>query len=79
MNIKEIVTEKDLFGVNTPSPKQIAQKHSVPLQQILNQLNKGIDVEVEHTKDKALAREIALDHLAELPDYYDRLQKMEQQ
>jgi len=79
MNIKEIITEKDLFGVETPSPEQVAQKHKVPLDQILSQLNKGVSVEIEHTKDKALAREIALDHLAELPDYYDRLQKMEKE
>jgi len=79
MKIKDIITEKDLFGVETPSPEQVAQKHKVPLTQIQIQLAKGISVEIEHTKDKALAREIALDHLAELPDYYDRLNKMEKQ
>jgi len=41
------------------------------------QLNKGIEVEGEHTKYKALRRKIALDHLAELPNYYDLLEKME--
>ena len=78
MQIKEIVTE-DNFGVDTPTPKLIAQKHNVPLKQILQQLAKGIAVEVEHTLEKPLAREIALDHLAEFPDYYDRLEKMEKQ
>jgi len=37
----------------------------------------GIKVEMEHTKDPKLAKQIALDHLAELPDYYRRLAKME--
>jgi hypothetical protein len=33
----------------------------------------GIDVEAEHTKDKRLAREIAIDHLSEDPRYYTKL------
>jgi hypothetical protein len=77
MKIKELLTEKDLLGVPTPSPEQVAKKHGVDLDSILNQLALGIKVEHEHTKDSALAREIALDHLSELPDYYTRLNKME--
>lgn len=34
------------------------------------QLQKGIEVEMEHTKDKDLAKEIAKDHLLEAPMYY---------
>jgi hypothetical protein len=41
------------------------------------ELKKGIKIEMEHTKDKDLAREIAMDHLKEIPDYYTRLEKME--
>jgi len=41
------------------------------------QIQKGIKVEQEHTKNKQLAKEIAKDHLSEFPDYYDRLEKME--
>lgn len=41
------------------------------------ELEMGIKVEMEHTKNKAVAKRIALDHLAELPDYYTRLTKME--
>lgn len=37
------------------------------------ELAKGIKVEMEHTKDPALAMEIALDHLAEDPAYYTKL------
>ncbi len=32
---------------------------------------------MEHTDDRDLAMRIALDHLAEIPDYYTRLKKME--
>ena len=41
------------------------------------ELATGVKVEQEHTKDKATALEIAMDHLAEIPDYYTRLLKME--
>jgi len=37
------------------------------------ELAKGIEVELEHTSDRALAREIAMDHLVEDPHYYDKL------
>jgi hypothetical protein len=37
------------------------------------QLALGAAVEMEHTKDPKLAMEIALDHLAEDPKYYDKL------
>lgn len=38
-----------------------------------DELEMGIEVEMEHTKDKNIAREVALDHLTELPDYYTKL------
>ena len=37
----------------------------------------GIPIEHEHTGDKDLATDIALQHLDEIPDYYTRLKKME--
>jgi Protein of unknown function (DUF5661) len=70
--------EVDLVGKPTPSVDQIALKHKVSRASIQSQLNIGISVEQEHTGDRALAREIALDHLDEFPDYYDRLKKIEQ-
>lgn len=41
------------------------------------ELNMGIEVELEHTKDKIIAEKIARDHLAEFPNYYTALAKME--
>jgi len=38
----------------------------------------GIKVEREHTTDKYMALEIATDHLEEFPDYYTRLEEMEE-
>lgn len=43
------------------------------------ELKMGIDVEMEHTDDPLVAREIAMDHLKEIPDYYTRLAKMEKE
>ena len=42
-----------------------------------DQIKKGIKVEMEHTTDKKIAREIAKDHLSEDPKYYDKLARME--
>ena len=41
-----------------------------------DQLKMGIEVEMEHTKDRRVAREIALDHLSEDPRYYTKLKKV---
>ena len=41
------------------------------------QLNKGVKVEMEHTDNKNRAKEIAMDHLWEDPNYYDKLKKVE--
>ena len=41
------------------------------------QLAAGIKVEREHTSDPDKAKEVAKDHLTEIPDYYKRLKVME--
>ena len=43
------------------------------------ELKKGIDIELEHVNDRKRSKEIAKDHLAEIPDYYTRLVKMEEE
>lgn len=48
-----------------------------PWQVDQKELQKGIKVELEHTGNKTLAEDIAYDHLAEMPDYYTRLERME--
>ena len=45
----------------------------------LLELEKGIQVEKEHTESDILATKIALDHLTECRDYYWRLEKMERE
>jgi hypothetical protein len=41
-------------------------------------LAQGVKVEMEHTKDPKVAKEIAKDHLRESATYYNRLRRMEQ-
>jgi len=57
--------------------EQIARKHRLDVSFIEKQLKMGEKIEHEHTKNHELAREIALQHLDEIPDYYTRLKKME--
>ncbi len=40
-----------------------------------DELEVGSEVEMEHTNDSDIASEIAMDHLAEFPDYYTKLVK----
>lgn len=40
-------------------------------------LRAGVAHELEHTHDRHIATEIAMDHLTEDPSYYDKLERME--
>ena len=57
--------------------EEIAKKHRMDVYDIQKQLDMGVPIEHEHTKNHKLAMEIALQHLDEIPDYYTRLKKME--
>lgn len=66
---------KEDFGKPTPSAEEVAKKHGVSIDVINKQLEMGIKVEKEHTNDAKMAKEIALDHLNEKPNYYSKLKK----
>ena len=57
----------------------IAKKHNISVDTIVKDLKKGMKVEMEHTTDVNVAKEIAFDHLYEDPKYYDKLTKMEKE
>ena len=59
--------------------EDIAKKHGVAVDDIEKQIKIGIEIEQEHTSDEEQAKKIAMDHLVEFPDYYDRLVKMEKE
>jgi copper(I)-binding protein len=87
MKYKQSFKEEKIEGgiADKKTLKDIAKKHDKKgyyhiddmVSSLKKQLEKGIKVEMEHTKDKTKAREIAMDHLWEHPNYYDKLEKIE--
>jgi ADP-dependent phosphofructokinase/glucokinase len=74
----DLVFEQLFQGIAKGKTLQdLAKKHDTDIETLQHQLDKGIKVEMEHTKDKDLAKKIAMDHLYEVPDYYDKLKKAE--
>lgn len=60
--------------------QQIADKHGVSVERVMMELERGTQVEMEHTKCPKVARQIASDHLwegkpGEGIDYYKKLKK----
>ena len=68
---------KDFLDKKTPSLEDIANKFHKSMKYMKNQLANGVKIEKEHSSDEKIAREIALDHLNERPDYYEKLKKVE--
>ena len=60
MKLQEFIDNPTL-DKPTKSPQEIAMKHGVDVDEVIKRLQKGIDVEKEHTSDVRVAREIALD------------------
>jgi hypothetical protein len=70
-------TFKQFLNKRVLSVSALAKKHKVEPNYIEKQLEHGIKVEHEHTSKLKVARQIALAHLGEDPDYYKKLKKME--
>jgi len=71
---------KDLHDVLThhfPDLEQGSKAHTFSFYFLKDALKKGIEVELEHTSDESIAKEIAIDHLWEDPEYYDKLETIE--
>lgn len=76
--MKDIILEyKNILDKKTMSVYEIAARHNVSVEQIEAQLELGIETESEHTSIERFAKEIALDHLMEDPEYYTKLIEME--
>ena len=81
LNISGFVSEEEIAGglADDKSVKDIADKHSVNIKDIVAQIKKGKKVEMEHTDDPNVAIEIAKDHEMEHPYYYSALEDMEKE
>lgn len=73
----EFMQSETLPGKKTLSVHGLSKKHGVSTQMIQYKVKQGTQIELEHTDNKAMAREIAMDHITELLDYYDHLEKIE--
>jgi hypothetical protein len=61
----------------TLNAQELAKHHNLPIEKINAEIAKGEKVEMEHTKDKQTANQIARDHIKEDPKYYEKLSKIE--
>jgi hypothetical protein len=75
---EESIGIQKILDKPTPTVEELAQKYNVPRQKVLQQLDKGIKIEKEHTSDREAAKQIALDHLGEKLEYYELLAKFDE-
>ena len=77
--IRKSISEDELEGglADDLTIEKIAKKHKANIEDIVDQLMKGVSVEREHTEDINKALEIAMDHVSEDSKYYDKLEKIE--
>lgn len=71
--VKDIKVEQDEVPgglADTLSPDDLAKKHGVSKEDIQKEIELGIEIELEHTGDPLVAKEITMDHITEFPDYY---------
>jgi hypothetical protein len=87
--IAKTIMRKDDFKTSSPEYKfeqlaqgmdiyDIANMHKVDIDDLNVELQKGIEVEKEHTPNRDEAERIALDHLYEDPKYYTKLATIEE-
>jgi len=74
MKIFEIFDETPL-NKPTPTILDLSKKYKVSIEEIEKQVSIGIKIELEHTNNKEVAKEITLDHLSEDLAYYKKLKK----
>jgi len=78
--INEHELENHIYMLLTDLLKGVGKHKDVPDSKFdQNELRMGIKVEMEHTDNKAIAKEVAKDHLVECKSYYTRLAKMEKE
>lgn len=74
--IKEIVYDILSQELETKMVGLVSKHGDVPDEEFDSEaLQKGMEIEKEHTNSDVLAKAIAKDHLFENPDYYDEYDK----
>jgi hypothetical protein len=79
IKLKSLLPEDIVSGglSDEMSLSDIAKKHNVSIEELNKEFEMGMKVEMEHTTDKEIAKEIARDHLFEDPKYYTKLSSIE--
>jgi hypothetical protein len=75
---EESVGIEKILNKPTPTVDDLVKKYNVTRQEVLKQLDAGIKIEKEHTSDREVAKQIALDHLGEKLEYYELLSKFDE-
>ena len=57
--------------------KDLIKKYKISKDEMYNKVVDGIKEEMEHTNEVSIAKEIAMDHLSQDLNYYDKLKKVE--
>ena len=72
LNRINFVKEEEFIGgeADNMTPEDLAKKHDVDVSEIKKEIGIGTQIEMEHTDSESEAKEIAMDHIAEYPDYY---------
>lgn len=77
---KDVLQKGELHGLAFDKTlEEIAEHHKEDIDVIQMQFRMGVEVEMEHTKEKEVAERIAKDHLWETPIYYTKLKEVEKQ
>jgi hypothetical protein len=75
------VTEDNIPGglADDMTIEDLASHQNTDIETLIQQMEKGVSIEMEHTTDLSVAAEIAMDHIYEDLYYYDKLEDMENQ
>ena len=73
------VTEDKISGglADDMTIEDLANHQNTDIETLIQQMEKGVSIEMEHTTDLSVAAEIAMDHIYEDLYYYDKLEDME--
>jgi hypothetical protein len=74
-DLKKIVTFEKGGEVMVGEIASIAKENEATGDEVVKKISKGADVEMEHTEDRKVAMRIAVDHLKEDFNYYEKLRK----
>lgn len=78
--VKRKIKEEKIEGglADNISIYNLAEKHNISITEIITQLQKGVKVEMKHIREFEVAFEIAMDHIFEDVNYYDKLETKEE-